>query len=198
VPGRPVDAREGTVGQPILGCRARITERDSMKELPVGEDGMLWISGPNVMQGYLNRPDLTAKVVQDGWYCTGDIARLDAEGFLTITGRESRFSKIGGEMVPHLTIEEAVNESLGAAEGELLAVVTSVPDATKGERLIVFHLPTTKSPSEIVRMLLERGLPNLWVPSSGSFAEIAELPVLGSGKLDLRHLGEMARQRFPA
>jgi acyl-[acyl-carrier-protein]-phospholipid O-acyltransferase/long-chain-fatty-acid--[acyl-carrier-protein] ligase len=198
VPGRPVDAREGTVGQPILGCRARITERESMKELPVGEDGMLWISGPNVMQGYLNRPDLTAKVLHDGWYCTGDIARLDAEGFITITGRESRFSKIGGEMVPHLIIEEAVNESLGAAEGELLAVVTAVPDASKGERLIVFHLPITKSPSEIVHGLLERGLPNLWVPSAGSFAEIAELPVLGSGKLDLRHLGEMARQRFPA
>jgi acyl-[acyl-carrier-protein]-phospholipid O-acyltransferase/long-chain-fatty-acid--[acyl-carrier-protein] ligase len=150
------------------------------------------------MQGYLNRPDLTEKVVRDGWYCTGDIARLDAEGFITITGRESRFSKIGGEMVPHLTIEEAVNEALGAAEGELLAVVTSVPDAAKGERLIVFHLPISKSPSDIVKALLQRGLPNLWVPSSDSFAEIAELPVLGSGKLDLRHLGDMARQRFAA
>jgi len=198
VPGRPIDAREGTVGQPILGCRARITERESLKELPVGEDGMLWISGPNVMQGYLNRPDLTAKVLQDGWYCTGDIAKLDAEGFITITGRESRFSKIGGEMVPHLTIEEAVNETLGAADGELLAVVTSVPDSTKGERLIVFHLPISQSPAEIVKKLMLRGLPNLWIPSSDSFAEIAELPVLGSGKLDLRHLGEMARQRFPA
>lgn len=198
VPGRPVDAREGTVGQPILACRAKITERDSLKELPVGEDGMLWIAGPNVMQGYLNRPDLTAKVIQDGWYCTGDIAKLDAEGFITITGRESRFSKIGGEMVPHLTIEEAVNEALGAAEGELLAVVTSVPDASKGERLIVFHLPVSKSPAEIVKALLQRGLPNLWVPSADSFAEIGELPVLGSGKLDLRHLGEMARQRFAA
>jgi acyl-[acyl-carrier-protein]-phospholipid O-acyltransferase/long-chain-fatty-acid--[acyl-carrier-protein] ligase len=171
VPGRPIDAREGTVGQPILGCRARITERESLKELPVG---------------------------QDGWYCTGDIAKLDAEGFITITGRESRFSKIGGEMVPHLTIEEAVNETLGAADGELLAVVTSVPDSTKGERLIVFHLPISQSPAEIVKKLMLRGLPNLWIPSSDSFAEIAELPVLGSGKLDLRHLGEMARQRFPA
>jgi acyl-[acyl-carrier-protein]-phospholipid O-acyltransferase/long-chain-fatty-acid--[acyl-carrier-protein] ligase len=196
VPGRPVDAREGTVGQPILGCRARITERDSLKELPVGEDGMLWISGPNVMQGYLNRPDLTAKVVQDGWYCTGDIAKLDAEGFITITGRESRFSKIGGEMVPHLTIEEAVNEALGAGEGELLAVVTAVPDVAKGERLIVFHLPISQSPADVVQTLLQRGLPKLWVPSADSFAEIAELPILGSGKLDLRHLGEMARQRF--
>lgn len=196
VPGRPVDAREGTVGQPIAGCRARITERDSLTELPVGAEGMLWIAGPNVMQGYLGRPDLTAKVVHDGWYCTGDIAKLDAEGFITITGRESRFSKIGGEMVPHLTIEEAVNEALGAAEGELLAVVTGVPDIAKGERLIVFHLPMTQTPTAIVHKLLQRGLPQLWVPSADSFAEIAELPVLGSGKLDLRHVGEMARQRF--
>ena len=198
VPGRRVDAREGTVGQPILGCRARITKRDSLEELPVGEDGMLWIAGPNVMHGYLDRPDLTAKVVQDGWYCTGDIAKLDTDGFITITGRESRFSKIGGEMVPHLTIEEAVNESLGAAEGELLAVVTAVPDTAKGERLIVFHLPISQSPAAIVQNLLQRGLPKLWVPSADSFAEIAELPVLGSGKLDLRHLGDMARQRFSA
>ncbi|NCY03177.1 MAG: hypothetical protein EBX36_09795 [Planctomycetia bacterium] len=196
VPGRPVAAREGTVGRPVLGCRARITDRDGRRELPVGEEGMLWISGPNVMQGYLDRPDLTAKVVQDGWYCTGDIARLDAEGFITITGRESRFSKIGGEMVPHLTIEEAINEALGAADGELLAVVTSVPDAAKGERLVVFHLPTSRDPASVVAALLQRGLPKLWVPSADSFAEIAEMPLLGSGKLDLRRLAETARARF--
>jgi len=196
VPGRPADAREGTVGRPISGCRARITDREGQRELPVGEEGMLWISGPNVMQGYLHRPDLTASVVHDGWYCTGDIARLDADGFITITGRESRFSKIGGEMVPHLTIEEAVNETLGAAEGELLAVVTSVSDPSKGERLVVFHLPTTCAPAAIVAGLLKRGLPNLWVPSADSFAEVDEIPVLGTGKLDLRRLSDMARERF--
>ena len=196
VPGRPVDAREGTVGQPILGTRAKVTDREGVRELPVGEDGLLWIAGPNVMQGYLDRPDLTAKVVKDGWYCTGDIARLDHEGFITITGRESRFSKIGGEMVPHLSVEEAVNAELGAADGELLAVVTAVPDAAKGERLIVFHLPTAHDPREVVKRLGQRGLPNLWVPSADSFAEIAELPLLGSGKLDLRHLAEMAKARF--
>lgn len=196
VPGRPVDAREGTVGQPILGCRARITDREGERALPIGEEGLLWIAGPNVMQGYLDRPDLTAKVVKDGWYCTGDIAKLDAEGFITITGRESRFSKIGGEMVPHLTIEEAVNAELGAADGELLAVVTAVPDRAKGERLIVFHLPTSHQPRDIVRKLSDRGLPNLWIPSADSFAEIEELPILGSGKLDLRKLGAMAKERF--
>ncbi|MFM9059637.1 MAG: AMP-binding protein [Planctomycetaceae bacterium] len=196
VPGRPVDTREGTVGRPILGCRARITDREGVRDLPVGAEGLLWIAGPNVMQGYLDRPDLTAKVVKDGWYCTGDIARLDHEGFITITGRESRFSKIGGEMVPHLSVEEAVNAELGAADGELLAVVTAVPDPAKGERLIVFHLPTTHDPRDVVKRLGQRGLPNLWVPSADSFAEIPELPLLGSGKLDLRHLAEMARARF--
>ena len=196
VPGRPVDAREGTVGQPILGCRARITDRDASRDLPVGEEGLLWIAGPNVMQGYLDRPDLTAKVVKDGWYCTGDIARLDHEGFITITGRESRFSKIGGEMVPHLSVEEAVNAELGAADGELVAVVTAVPDPAKGERLIVFHLPTPHDVREVVKRLGRRGLPNLWVPSADSFAEIPELPLLGSGKLDLKHLSDMAKSRF--
>jgi len=198
VPGRPPDAREGTVGRPIQGCRARITARDGDGELPVGEEGLLWISGPNVMQGYLDRPDLTAQVVRDGWYCTGDIARLDRDGFITITGRESRFSKIGGEMVPHLSVEEAVNSELGAVDGDLLAVVTAVPDRTRGERLVVFHLPTARDPGEVVKALAARGLPALWIPSADSFAEIAELPLLGTGKLDLRALGELARERFGA
>jgi acyl-[acyl-carrier-protein]-phospholipid O-acyltransferase/long-chain-fatty-acid--[acyl-carrier-protein] ligase len=196
VPGRPVDAREGTVGRPIAGCHARITDRDGGHELPLGQEGLLWISGPNVMQGYLDRPDLTSKVVREGWYCTGDIARLDAEGFITITGRESRFSKIGGEMVPHLSVEESLNEELGAADGELLAVVTAVPDAAKGERLIVFHLPTGRDRQEICRKLSQRGLPNLWIPSPDSFVEIAEIPLLGSGKLDLKRLSMMALERF--
>jgi len=196
VPGRPPDAREGTVGKPILGCRARITDRDGERELPIGEEGMLWITGPNVMQGYLDRPDLTAKVVKDGWYCTGDIARLDAEGFITITGRESRFSKIGGEMVPHISIEEAINAELGAVDGDLLAIVTAIPDRAKGERLVVFHLPTSREPREVVRHLQEQGLPPLWIPGADSFAEIAELPMLGSGKLDLKRVADLARERF--
>jgi acyl-[acyl-carrier-protein]-phospholipid O-acyltransferase/long-chain-fatty-acid--[acyl-carrier-protein] ligase len=196
VPGRPADARDGTVGLPILGCRARITDRETGADLPVGREGLLWIAGPNVMQGYLDRPDLTAKAVHDGWYCTGDIAVLDHDGFITITGRESRFSKVGGEMVPHLNVEEAVNEELGAADGDMLAVVSAVPDAAKGERLVVFHVCPIEDPRALCRRLADRGLPNLWIPGADAFAHIDEIPVLGSGKLDLKHLGELARARF--
>ncbi|MFM8577633.1 MAG: AMP-binding protein, partial [Planctomycetaceae bacterium] len=194
VPGRPVDAREGTVGRPIPGCRARITARDDGRELSVGEEGMLWISGPNVMQGYLDRPDLTADVIHDGWYRTGDIARIDTDGFITITGRQSRFSKIGGEMVPHVPVEEAVNEILRGpgsreassdntastdADGELLAVVCSLPDPRKGERLVVLHLPTRLEPHDGCRQLATRGLPHLWLPSPESGSGVPTVPVLG-------------------
>ena len=196
VPGAPPDAREGTVGRPIPGCRARILSRDGKDELPTGAEGMLWITGPNVMQGYLDRPDLTAEVVHDGWYRTGDIAKIDPDGFIVITGRQSRFSKIGGEMVPHLPVEEAVNAELGAADGELQAVVTGVPDARKGERLVVLHLKTARDPQEVCRALAARGLSNLWIPAPDSFVEVEAIPLLGSGKLDLRHLDELARAKF--
>ena len=198
VPGRPADAREGTVGKPILGCRARVTDREGNEELPLGKEGLLWIRGPNVMQGYLDRPDLTAEVIKDGWYCTGDIARLDNDGFITITGRQSRFSKIGGEMVPHMLVEAAVNDALGAADGELVAVVTAVPHPTKGERLVVLHVQEIPDISFVCRQLADRGLPNLWIPAVDSFSMIDQLPLLGSGKLDLRQLNEIARERFCA
>ncbi len=201
VPGRPVDAREGTVGRPIAGCRARISPRDASEptdELPVGQEGLLWIRGPNVMQGYLDRPDLTERAIRDGWYCTGDVAKLDAEGFITITGRESRFSKIGGEMVPHVTVEEKLNDVLGATDGQLLAVVAAVRDVKKGERLVVLHLPMELSPREVCQRLAAAGLPNLWIPSPDSFAEIDAIPALGSGKLDLKGVTTIAADHFAA
>jgi acyl-[acyl-carrier-protein]-phospholipid O-acyltransferase/long-chain-fatty-acid--[acyl-carrier-protein] ligase len=201
VPGRPVDAREGTVGRPIAGCHARISPRDANEptdELPVGQEGLLWIRGPNVMQGYLDRPDLTERAIRDGWYCTGDVAKLDADGFITITGRESRFSKIGGEMVPHVTVEEKLNDVLGATDGQLLAVVAAVRDPRKGERLVVLHLPMDKAPREVCQGLADAGLPNLWIPAPDSFSEIDEIPALGSGKLDLKKLTTIASERFGA
>jgi acyl-[acyl-carrier-protein]-phospholipid O-acyltransferase/long-chain-fatty-acid--[acyl-carrier-protein] ligase len=189
-------AREGTVGRPIPGVRAKVVHLETGADLPTGETGMLLVTGPNVMKGYLNRPDLTAKVIRDGWYVTGDLARIDADGFIEITGRESRFSKIGGEMVPHLKIEEALQRILGGDEEHLMAVVTAVPDPFKGERLVVMHLPVDKNPDQIRRELASAGFPNLWIPAADSFCQVPEIPVLGTGKLDLRGLKELALAKF--
>jgi len=189
------DAREGSVGRTIPGVTGKITDLDSGEELDVGESGMLWIKGPNVMAGYLNRDDLTSEVLQDGWYKTGDVAFIDADGFITITGRQSRFSKIGGEMVPHIKIEEALNLAIGGDEEEgLKAAVTSVSDEKKGEALVVLHTKLEQSTDQLCEALTAAGLPNLYIPSKKRFFEIEEMPILGSGKLDLKRLKAMAEE----
>ncbi len=188
--------REGSVGRPIPGVSVKVVHPETWKELSSGEPGMLLVQGRNVMKGYLNHPDATAKVIRDGWYVTGDIAKIDADGFVTITGRESRFSKIGGEMAPHILIEEAIQKILGGDEEHQLAVVTAIPDARKGERLVVLHMPTSKSPDEIRQGMSAVGLPNLWVPAIDSFLEVDHIPILGSGKLDLKGMREIAVERM--
>ena len=147
------------------------------------------------MRGYLGRDDLTAEVIRDGWYVTGDIATLDEGGFITITGRESRFSKIGGEMVPHIQVEEALARVL-MCEEELKVAVTAIPDSRKGERLIVIHTELDKSPSELRAALTQGGLPNLYNPSPDSYHQVSELPMLGTGKLDLKQLRKVAEDAF--
>ncbi len=188
--------KEGTVGQPIPGVSAKITDVDSGEPLEPGQAGMLWIKGPNVMKGYYQMPEKTAEVLADGWYMTGDIALIDEEGFIRITGRESRFSKIGGEMVPHIRIEQAIAEILQLSAEELSVAVTAVPHATKGERLVVFHTALNRSPEEICRGLADAGLPPIWIPSPDGFCQVSEIPIMGTGKLDLRGLKEQALQKF--
>jgi acyl-[acyl-carrier-protein]-phospholipid O-acyltransferase/long-chain-fatty-acid--[acyl-carrier-protein] ligase len=94
-------------------------------------------------------------VIKDGWYFTGDIAQMDEDGFITITDRLSRFSKIGGEMVPHVRVEEAIHKVLNSSEQ--IAVVASVPDEKKGEKLVVFYtkdidIPVLRRTSEKLRI----------------------------------------------
>ncbi|HUG70160.1 MAG TPA: AMP-binding protein, partial [Pirellulaceae bacterium] len=193
--GIVTDCKEGTVGQPVPGVSAKVVDLDSGEELGANAAGMLMITGPNVMKGYIGREDLTAEVIKDGWYVTGDVAVIDDEGFIQITGRESRFSKIGGEMVPHILIEEVLNELL-SAEGELVAAVTAVTDAKKGERLIVLHTPIDRPIDELRKGLSGRGLPNLYIPSADSFQQVESLPVLGTGKLDLKGIKQLAMEKF--
>ncbi len=196
-----VDRKEGTVGRPVPGVTAKTVHLEEQTDLPCGEPGMLLIKGPNVMKGYLNQPEKTAEVVRDGWYVTGDVAEIDKDGFIKITGRESRFSKIGGEMVPHVKVEETLQKLLGVDDDEdedegPQVAVTAVPDPKKGERLIVLHTSIAKSAGELCDGLQSEGLPNIFIPSEDSFLEVAELPVLGTGKLDLKKVKETALAEF--
>jgi acyl-[acyl-carrier-protein]-phospholipid O-acyltransferase/long-chain-fatty-acid--[acyl-carrier-protein] ligase len=168
---RPGAVRRGSVGQPVPGVSVR-----------VDEDGVLLVNGPNRMMGYLGQPEKTAEVLRDGWYVTGDIGHVDSEGYVWITDRVSRFSKIGGEMVPHLKVEEAIDGVLG----ERASVVVGVPDETRGERLVALYSRPDWRPAELRRRLALSGLPNLWIPKVEDFVAVEALPVLGSGKVDLR------------
>jgi acyl-[acyl-carrier-protein]-phospholipid O-acyltransferase/long-chain-fatty-acid--[acyl-carrier-protein] ligase len=184
--------REGTIGRPLPGVSAKIVDLETGEDLAPGNSGMLLVKGPNVMKGYFNRPDLTAEVMRDGWYVTGDVAAIDEDGFIRITSRINRFSKIAGEMVPHVGLEEALGSLLNLDIDVLTLAVTAVPDVKKGERLIVLYTELARSPEEICRELVARGLPPLWVPSPESFRRVAAIPVLGTGKLDLKRLKELA------
>jgi acyl-[acyl-carrier-protein]-phospholipid O-acyltransferase/long-chain-fatty-acid--[acyl-carrier-protein] ligase len=190
-----VHNRQGTVGPPLPGVAARVVHPETHETLPIGEEGMLLVTGANVMKGYLDRPDLTQQAIRDGWYVTGDMARLDADGYVTLTGRLSRFAKVGGEMVPLEKIEEELHDILGTADR--VCAVTCVPDESRGERLIVLYVAAHLGPFGLevrawCQQLNCRGLPNLWLPSERDFISVPELPVLGSGKINLKGIKEMA------
>jgi acyl-[acyl-carrier-protein]-phospholipid O-acyltransferase / long-chain-fatty-acid--[acyl-carrier-protein] ligase len=187
---RQVGAKRGSIGHPLPGITVKIVDPDTQRPLGINESGLLMVRGPNVMQGYLNRPEKTAEVLQDGWYNTGDIALMDEDGFLRITDRLTRFSKIGGEMVPHIKVEDELQELAGAAEQ--VFVVTAIPDEKKGERLIVLHTLPDEHLDKCLEGLAKSDLPALWRPRPDQFQRVEKLPYLGTGKLDLRKARELA------
>ena len=187
---RQVGAKRLSIGHPLPGISVRIVSPENFAALPVGEAGLLLVRGPNVMQGYLNRPEKTAEVLRDGWYNTGDIAAMDEDGFVRITDRLSRFSKIGGEMVPHIKVEDKLQEISGATEQ--IFAVTAIPDEKKGERLIVLHTLAEDKLQDCLTKLAKSDLPQLWKPRPDQFVHVEGLPYLGTGKLDLRRLKEIA------
>jgi acyl-[acyl-carrier-protein]-phospholipid O-acyltransferase/long-chain-fatty-acid--[acyl-carrier-protein] ligase len=187
---RQVGAKRGSIGHPLPGITVKIVDPDTLQPVGVDEPGLLLVRGPNVMRGYLNKPEKTAEVLRDGWYNTGDIARMDEDGFLRVTDRLSRFSKIGGEMVPHIKVEDLLQELAGATEQTF--VVTAVPDEKKGERLIVLHTLGERELEECLEKLGKSDLPALWRPRPDQFLRIEKLPYLGTGKLDLRKARELA------
>jgi acyl-[acyl-carrier-protein]-phospholipid O-acyltransferase/long-chain-fatty-acid--[acyl-carrier-protein] ligase len=168
---------------------AQIRDPDTGAQLPLESTGMLWVKGPNIFEGYLNDPKRTAEVLHDGWLRTGDLGRFDEDGFLYIEGRLSRFSKIGGEMVPHETIETRIYAVLELAQEEKSIAITGIPDESKGEALVL--VSTREVDMQNLRLKLnEAGLPNLWIPKK--LVKTPEIPHLASGKLDLRAVHQLA------
>ena len=180
----------GTVGHPIPGVAVKIVDPETFETLDVNTPGLLLIKGHNVMLGYLNDPNKTKEVIKDGWYHTGDIAKLDDYGFITITDRLSRFSKIGGEMVAHIAIEEVYANALKSPEQSV--VVTAVLDEKKGELLIVLYISEAVNAELLAEIVAESNLPNLWRPKPDNYYPIEAIPVLGTGKLDLKKIKSIA------
>ena len=187
-PGTPLPTKPGTVGRPVKGVSAEVVDQHTGKGPIVGREGLLLVKGDCLMRGYLGEPERTAEVMRDGWYVTGDIGSIDADGFITITDRLSRFSKIGGEMVPHLRIEDAINEVLG----EVCAAVTAIPDDSRGERLVAFYTRQDVPASHVWEQLNQTALPRLWLPRKDQIFQVDAIPTLGSGKVDLTGLRRMA------
>ncbi|MCX8511792.1 MAG: AMP-binding protein [Chthoniobacteraceae bacterium] len=183
-------ARLGSVGKLMPGMAAEIRDPESGAPLKLTDTGMLWLKGVNIFNGYLNAPERTAAVIQDGWFRTGDLGRFDEDGFLYIEGRLSRFSKIGGEMVPHETVEDAVRKGLELGEETLSLAVAGIPDKAKGEALVIISTKEIDLPA-LRHSLSEAGIPNLWIPRKVILTN--EIPHLASGKLDLRRLQELAQ-----
>jgi len=186
-----VGTKHGTIGHPLPGISIRIVDPDTNVPLTNGAAGVLEVKGPNIMKGYLNLEERTNEVLREGWYNTGDIARIDDDGFITITDRLSRFSKIGGEMVPHARVEEVLHGLLGLTEQRF--AVAGVPDENKGERLVVLHTLDDDELDDLVSQLDKSGLPNLWRPKASAFYRIDEIPLLGTGKMDLQAIKQTAR-----
>ena len=187
--------RIGSTGRMLPGISARIRNPETGELLSLTETGILEIRGANVFTHYLKAPESTAACLQNGWFYTGDLARFDNDGFLYIEGRLSRFSKIGGEMVPHGKIESEINQIYGVAESESLHfAVSAKPDLKKGETLVLLTTDSIDL-TFLQKKLLERGIAQLWIPKL--LQKVPEIPCLSTGKMDLKKIKEIAENHHP-
>jgi acyl-[acyl-carrier-protein]-phospholipid O-acyltransferase/long-chain-fatty-acid--[acyl-carrier-protein] ligase len=190
--GGSAEARRGSVGRPLPGISAMVVDPDTGEGPLIGKEGLLLVNGPNRMLGYHDEPDLTRAALRDGWYVTGDIATIDEAGYIRITDRLSRFSKIAGEMVPHMKVEERLQSLMRDPHA---CVVTSVPDAAKGERLVALYTDPDLPAQEIWEQLSRCDLPKLWIPKREDMHVVESIPTLGTGKVDLRAVRDLGIAR---
>jgi acyl-[acyl-carrier-protein]-phospholipid O-acyltransferase/long-chain-fatty-acid--[acyl-carrier-protein] ligase len=184
--------RRGSVGRPMPGITAMVVDAETGTGPLIGKEGLLLVNGPNRMAGYLGDPDLTKQAFRDGWYVTGDIATIDDAGFIRITDRLSRFSKIAGEMVPHMKVEEELQSIL---REPFTSVVTAVADEAKGERLVALHTDPGLTSQEAWERLSQSELPRLWIPKREDIRFVESIPTLGTGKVDLRAVRRLAEEK---
>ncbi len=185
-----IGTRDGTVGHTLPGMAVRVLHPETGEPVEPGQPGLLFVKGPSVMKGYLQLPEKTAEVLHDGWYNTGDIVSVDEDGFVTIHDRLSRFSKIGGEMVPHTKVEEAVQTGLQTQEQ--MVAVTGIPEEKKGEKLVMLYVKDKVDPDRLHEILSRSDLPNLYIPKRENLLPVEEIPRLGSGKIDIMRIRQMA------
>src|SRR5436190_3868338 len=194
-PGEQVQpsSRLGSVGKMAPGIAAEIREPETDRKLSLHETGMVWFRGANIFEGYLHDEKRTADVLQDGWFKTGDIGRFDEDGFLYIEVRLSRFSKIGCEMVPHEAVEHKIVDLLDlSGKDERKVAIVGVQDEAKGEALVLLSAVDVDL-DELRKELHEAGIPNLWIPKH--VQRVESIPVLASGKLDLKKCKELVPER---
>ena len=190
----PPQKKAGSVGPLMKGMQARVVDPSSGAVLPQNKRGILDLKGANVFTGYLKNPGANEAAFADGWFRTGDLARIDPEGYLFIEGRISRFSKLGGEMVPHGRVEQVIAECFQLDDSEEpLVAVTGISDEIKGEALVLLTAVDIKS-DDLRKRLLDAGIPNLWIPRI--ILRVDDIPHLASGKLDLQGLNALALRKF--
>ena len=189
-----VHSREGTVGRPLPGLDAFTIDLESGAILPPDTEGLIVVRSPSRMLGYLDRPDLTDKAFVHGGYNTGDVGRVDGDGFIRITGRLARFAKIAGEMIPLDNVEALLSTGLLAQSETAELAVAAVPDEARGERLVVLHTAFTGDWAAVFAKL--DGQPALWKPKTKDLTEVPEIPKLGTGKRDIAGLKKLAQERF--
>ena len=177
----PLFPKYGTVGKLMPGMEYRLEKIEG-----VGTGGRLFVRGPNVMKGYLNE-DANAKFkALGGWYDTGDIVALDADGFIQIQGRMKRFAKVSGEMVSLTAVEDALAGAFPQYGLRCQVAVVTRPDEDKGEALIAVTNEPKLQLEEIRAAIKAKGLTNLCVPREIKF--VKEIPKLGTGKVNHREL----------
>jgi acyl-[acyl-carrier-protein]-phospholipid O-acyltransferase/long-chain-fatty-acid--[acyl-carrier-protein] ligase len=177
----PLESRYGSVGRLMPGMEYRLEKVEGVED-----GGRLFVRGPNVMKGYLNA-DADAKFLAlDGWYDTGDVVSVDADGYLHIRGRLKRFAKVSGEMVSLSAVEDALAGAFPQYGLRCQVAVITRPDENKGEVLIAVTNEPKLALDEIREAIKAKGLTNLSVPHE--IKVVKEIPKLGTGKVDHRGL----------